>query len=130
LFALGGGAMWMGRGRRAEPQRNFGNTLEEEVRRSLALADDQLSFTTRRVLVMLGGGFVAVGTGVFSWTVNRSQNIHESNPHGWFWYTFLLALFFVWASYKERNETRKAKAKLDLRQRRLRELLASLDARE
>ena len=130
LFALGGGAMWLGRRRQAEPQRNFGNALEEEVRRSLALVDDQLSVTGRRVLVMLGAAAIALGTGVFSWTVTRSQSIPESNPHGWFWYTGLLVVFFVWASYKERNNMREAKAKLELRHRHLRELLAALESSE
>jgi hypothetical protein len=36
----------------------------------------------------------------------------------------------VRASYKTRDAMRKAKPKLELRQRRLRELLAALDARE
>jgi hypothetical protein len=45
MFALAAGASWMGRGR--EPERNFGNTLQGEVRRSLALVDYQLSITRR-----------------------------------------------------------------------------------
>ena len=34
MFALAAGTSWVGRGR--EPERNVGNTLQEEVRRSLA----------------------------------------------------------------------------------------------
>jgi hypothetical protein len=130
MFALGGGAMWMVRGRQAEPQRNFGKTLEDEVRRSLALIDDQLSAIRRWTLSMLGWASIAVGTGVFSWTMNESQGIPESNPHGWFWYTFVLSVFFVWVTYRGHVVMRKLKAKLEVRQRRLRELLAALEARE
>jgi hypothetical protein len=130
MFALGGGALWMVRGRQAEPQRNFGNTLEDEVRRSLALIDDQLSASRRWILSMLGWASIAVATGVFSWTMNESQGIPESNPHGWFWYTFGLSVFFVWVTYKGRDAMSRAKAKLEVRQRRLSELLAALEARE
>jgi hypothetical protein len=129
LFALGAGALWESRGR--EPERNFGNTLEDEVRRSLALVDGQLSITRRWIMPMLGTASLMVGTGLFSWTVNRSQDIPDvSSGRGRFWFTVLFVGLVVWGSYKGRNERRKAKAKLELRQRRLRELLAALDARE
>jgi Na+/melibiose symporter-like transporter len=130
MFALGVGASWASLGRQAELERNFGNTLQDEVRRSLALVDYQLSVTRRRILLTLGTALIAVGTGPFSWTLTRSQDIPDSPSRGWWWYTVLLAVFFVWASYKERNEIRKAKPKLETRQRRLRELLAVLDVRE
>ena len=79
---------------------------------------------------MLGGASIAVGTGVFSWTMNESQGIPESNPHGWFWYTFGLSVFFVWVTYKGRDAIRRGTAKLEVRQRRLRELLDALEAQE
>ena len=129
MFALGAGAVWVSRGRLAEPARNFGNTLQEEVRRNLALVEYQLSLTDHWIL--LGTAFIIVGTGLFNWTVNRSQDIPDvSSGVGWFWFTVLFVVPLVWACYKQRSERPKAKAKLELRQRRLRELLASLDARE
>ena len=73
MFALAAGASWVGRGR--EPERNFGNTLQEEVRRSLALVDYQLSVTRRWIIPMLGTASLMVGVGLFSWTVVRSQDI-------------------------------------------------------
>jgi hypothetical protein len=130
MFALGVGALWVSRGS-AEPERNPGNTLQEDVRRSLALVDYQLSLTRHWISYMLGAASIAVGTGPFSWTITRSQDIPDSSLlgySGWWWYTGLLVAFFVWASYKTRNEMRKGKAKLETRQRRLRELLAALDA--
>ncbi len=129
LFAFAATALWVGRGR--EPKRNFGNTLEEEVRRSLALIDYQLSVSRRWIVPMVGTVFLIAGAGLFSWTVNKSQDIPEgSSGVGWFWFTVIFVAFIAWGSYKARDERREAKVKLELRQRRLRELLAALDARE
>jgi hypothetical protein len=126
MFALGVGVTWISRGR--EPERIFGNTLQEEVRRSLALVDYQLSLTRRWTLFMLGAVSIVVGTMLFAWTTKRSQDIPTSSFGGW--WTVLLVAFFVWASYKERDEMRKTTPKLELHQRRLRELLADLETRE
>ena len=85
---------------------------------------------------MVGVASLMVGVGLFSWTTVRSQDIahHANHPEssgvGWFWYSVAFVVLAVWASYKLRDEMRKAEPKLELRQRRLRELLAALDARE
>ncbi len=126
LFALGVGALWVSRGR--EPEQNFGNTLQDEVRRSLALVSFQLSITKRWILPMLGSVSIVVGTMLFSWTTNRSQDIPDSSSGAW--WPILLVAFLVWASFKARDEMRKAKPKLELRQRHLRELLAALRTRQ
>lgn len=129
LFALAAAAMWMSRGRK--PQPNFGNTLEDEVRRNLAYVGQQLSHTRLWITPLLGTACLIVGVGLFSWTINSSQDIEDaSSPIGWFLFTVIFVAFIVWASYKARDEIRKAKPKLELRQRRLRELLATLEARE
>ena len=131
MFALAAGASWVGRGR--EPERNFGNTLQEEVSRSLALVDYQLSITRRWIIVTLGTASLLVGVALFSWTLAMSQdNFHRPDSSGveWFWYGVGLVVLAVWTSYKTREEMRKATPKLELRQRHLRELLAALDARE
>ena len=131
MFALAAGASWVGRGR--EPEQVFGNTLQEEVRRSLARVDFQLSVTRRWILSMVSMFSIIAGVGLFSWTVATSQdNFHgpDSSGIGWFWYAVVLVVLGVRASYKTRDELRKATLKLELRQRHLRELLAALDARE
>ena len=128
LFALGVGAAWVSRRRRAEPAPDFGNTLQEEVRRSLALVDDQLSITRHSITEVLGAVSLVVGTLLFSWTVNSSDDIPDSSGSGWF--LVLLVVWIVWVFYSGRKQMRKEKPKLELRQRRLRELLAALDARE
>jgi len=128
LFVLGVGALWVRSEPRVELERNFANTLQEEVRRNLALVDYQLSVTKRWIFSMLGTVFIVGGTMLFSWTINSSQDIPTSPFRSW--WKVLLIVFFVWVSYKARDEMRKAKPKLELRQRRLRELLATLEARE
>ena len=131
MFALAAGAMWASRRRLAEPDRNFGNTLQEEMRRNLVLIDYQLSITRRWIISMLGMASLMIGVGLFSWTVNKSQDIPGvSSGVGWFWFTAVSVVLVVRASYMEREAMRKAKPKLELRQRHLRELLAALEARE
>ena len=101
--------------------------------RSLALVDYQLSMTRRWVISTLGMASLLVGVALFSWTLAMSQdNFHrpESSGAGWFWYAVALAVLGVWTSSKTRDAMRKATPKLELRQRRLRELLAALDAPE
>jgi len=127
MFALAAGASWVGRGR--EPERNFGNTLQEEVGRCLALVNYQLSVTRRWIIPMLVTASITAGAGLFSWTVVKSQDIPVSSRVGWFWYAVAFVVLAP-ASYKTRDEMRKATPKLKLRQRRLQELLAALDARE
>ena len=129
LFAVGAGALWLSRGR--EPEPNFGNTLQEEVRRNLALLDYRLSNTRRWVLLMLGWAAIIAGTGLFSWTTNASQEIAEhSSLEGWALFTVLFTGLVVWGSIRERDKMRKAKPKLELRQQHLRELLESLNGGE
>ena len=126
IFAFGAGALWVSRGR--EPEPNFRNTLEGEVRRSLALIDYQQSVTRRWILPILGTVCLVVGTGLFSWTTTKSQDIPDaSSGVGWFWFSAFFVAFLVWVFYKTRDERRQAKAKLEIRQRHLRELLAALD---
>jgi hypothetical protein len=114
-----------------ELDRNFGNSLQEEARRSLALVDYQRSLARRAIFSVLGTLCIVVGTGLFSWTVNKSQNIpNHSSFGGWILFTLLFVVPGILALYKGRNERRMRNLKLEARQRHLRELLAALDARE
>jgi drug/metabolite transporter (DMT)-like permease len=106
LFALAAGASWVGRGR--EPERTFGNTLQQEVRRSLALVDYQLSVTRRWIIYTLGIASLLVGVALFSWTLAMSQdNFHrpDSSGVGWFWYAVVLVVLAVRTSYKVRDRS-------------------------
>lgn len=129
MFAAGVGAVWVSRGRKSEPERKFDNTLEEEVRRSLALVEYQLSITRHVVTFMIGAGLIFAATFLFAWTTNSSQDIPQSSSY-WSWWKVLVAAYLVWATFKVRNQMRAEKPKLELRQRRLRELLAAFEARE
>jgi hypothetical protein len=128
MFALGAGAVWVSHGR--DPERNFGNTLEEEVRRNLALVDYELSIATRWITLMLGMASICIGAMLMCWTVIRSQKIPDSTGGSWTWGALLIGGWCLWGSYKAFDEMRKSKPKLELRHRRLRELIAALDAHE
>ena len=128
IFAFGVGALWVSRGPRAEPEPNFGNTLQEEVRRTLALVDHQLSLTGRWLLLLLGTASIVVGVALFSWTLDRSQDMTKSSGVGWFLFAFVFGGLPLWASYRQRDAMREAKSKLELRRQRLHELLENLDA--
>jgi hypothetical protein len=119
--------MWTSLGR--EPEQKFANSLEEEVRRSLARVDDQLAMTKRLVLLVLGTASIVVGARLFAWTTVRSQDILVSSGGSW-WWTAIVAAVFVWVARTGRNAMRNARPKLERRQRHLRELLAALGARE
>ena len=80
---------------------------------------------------MLGMASFVSGVALFSWTLVRSQNISDQSLFGgWSLFNVLWVAFCVRGAYKALAEGRKARPKLELRQRRLRELLASLDASE
>lgn len=124
LFTFAAVALWIGRGR--APERSVGDTLEESVRRSLALVEQQLTDSRHWIFPMLGTAALMVGTGLFSWTVARSQDILDSSGWGWFWYSVLFAVFAVWLSGKARAETLRVTPILKLRYQRLRELQLEL----
>lgn len=130
LFVLGVGMVWRSRGPRVEPPGKFGNTLHEEVRRNLALVDNQLSLTRHTILLTLGAVLIMVGAGLFSWTLNASQNISDNGFGGWFLFVALFMGVIMVGSRKERDAMRQARPKLEQRERSLRELLDALDAGE
>lgn len=131
LFALGVWAFWMSRGPREESQKNIGNTLKQEVTRNLVLVDYSLSQARRLTFLVLGMACIVIGTGLFSWTTNSSQDIADhSSPGGWSFFAIVFVVLIAWAFPKARNEMRQARPKLELRQQRLRELLETLDAGE
>jgi hypothetical protein len=129
LFVLGLAGVWASRAPREERRKDFGNTLQEEVKRNLALVDHQLSQAGRSMFLIPGTVSIMVGVGLFSWTVNASQEIAElSSGRGWSLFTVILVGLLAWAFHKERGELRKTKPKLELRRERLHELLETLAA--
>jgi hypothetical protein len=128
VFAFGVVAMCWSRGRSLDPRPEFGNTMQQELRRNLVLVEHQLSLTRYWPLSFLGAVAIVAGALLFSWTLNRSQQIATS--HSGFWWQILVAIYLVWVFNRARAATRLVKAKLQARQRQLQELLAALDTRE
>jgi peptidoglycan/LPS O-acetylase OafA/YrhL len=126
MVALWVGAYCMSRWRQAKSERNFGNTLQEEVRRTLSRVDIEISRFGHWSAAMLQIAPLMVGALLIAWSVGRSQS-DGPDDFGGSW-TYLMVVFMT--IYSVRKGHRYAKQNLEPRQRRLRELLAALDARE
>jgi uncharacterized membrane protein YfcA len=127
MIALWLGAYSMSRWRQAKSERIFGNTLQEEVGRTLSRVDFEISRFGRWSAAMLQIAPVMVGAMLIAWSVARSQSDGPDDSFGRSW-IYLLLVFLMF--YSVRKARRYVKQKLEPRQRRLRELLAALDARE
>jgi hypothetical protein len=132
VILAGAGAFWLSRRRQAQRERGFGNSLREEIRRSLSLIDYQFSRQGRFGSALLAVAPIMVGAGVVSF-LSFQINTHPdewAKAHGW-WLkaaTFFLlgagiVLSPIWASYKTKKE-------LMPRRRRLNELLELLNKSE
>lgn len=127
MVALWVGAYCMSRWRQAKRERNFGNTLHEEVKRTLARVDVEISRFGRWSAATLQIAPLMVGAILISWSVGRSQRDSPDDSFGGWWIYLMVVVMTI---YAVRKGHRYAKQKLEPRQRRLRELLAALDARE
>lgn len=127
MVVLWTGAYCVSRWRQARHERNFGNTLQEEVRRTLSRIDVEISRCRHWSIAMLWNAPIMVGSLLIAWSVGRSQSDGPDDSFGGRW-IYLIVGF--WTIYLVRAACRYAKQKLEPRQRRLRELLAALDARE
>jgi hypothetical protein len=126
IFVLYIGAFCLSRWRQAKSERNFGNTLHEEVKRSLSRVDIEISRFGNWIAATLQVAPMMVGAMLVSWTVRSSQGGSLYFFDGWWMYPWagLVTIYLV------RWSRRHAKEKLEPRRRRLRELLAALEARE
>jgi hypothetical protein len=125
MVALWVGAYCVGRWRQAKSERYFGNTLQEEVRRTLSRVDIEISRFGRWSAATLQIAPVTMGALLIAWSVSKSQSDGPDDSFGGSW-MYLLVVFMT--IYSVRKGHRYAKQKLAPRQRRLRELLAALDA--
>lgn len=122
-FALWVGALWLSRRRQALREREFGNTLQEEVRRNLSLVDYQLSQVGRWSTAMLWSAPVLVGSSLTFWL------IVEINDNTGFWFDAgFIAFIVVSVAFTTYESSRQAREQILPRRRRLTELLAMLDA--
>lgn len=126
MVALWVGAYLVSRLRQAKGERNFGNSLQEEVKRSLSRVDIDIARFGHWRAASLQIAPIMLGALLIAWSVGRSQS-NVSGASGGRW-MYLIILF--WMVYLVRVAVRRVKEKLQPRQRRLRELLAALDGRE
>jgi uncharacterized membrane protein YfcA len=127
MVAIWVGAYCMSRWRQAKSERDFGNTLQEEVRRTLSRVDAEISRFGHWSAALLQIAPLMVGALLIMWSVGRSQSDGPDDSFGGWWIYLMVAFVTI---YSVRKGHRYAKQKLQPRQRRLRELLAALDARE
>jgi hypothetical protein len=127
MVALWVGAYCMSRWRQAKSERNFGNSLQEEVRRTLSRVDIEISRFGHWSTASLQIAPIMVGAMLIAWSVGRSQSDSPDVSFGG-WWLYLSTVF--WMVLLVRFARRYVKQKLEPRQRRLRELLSALDARE
>ena len=123
-FATGAlyvGAYGISRWREAQHERNFGGTLQEEVRRGLWRVDLELSRFGNWTSASLQIAPILLSAMLISWAMSGSQG-HVP------WSSYVVGACAM--VYLVRYARRYARQKLEPRQRRLRELLDALDARE
>jgi hypothetical protein len=126
MFALWVGAFWVSRRRQARRERDFGNTLRDEIGRSLSLVEYQIS-NGRWGAALLWTVPVLVGALLINWLSFQINTDTGLSGWGQFWMMSLPVWGVVFITYAGH---RQVKRKLEPRRRRLRELLEALDAGE
>lgn len=121
------GAYCVSRWHEAKRERNFGNTLQAEVRRTLSRIDAEIARFGRWTAASLQIAPIMVGALLIMWSIGRSQGDGSGESFGIWW---LYPIVAFWTVYLVRTARRYAAQKLEPRRRRLRELLAALDADE
>lgn len=124
-FALWMARLWLSLRRQHRHERQFDNTLRDEIARNLSLLDYQLSRFGRWTSAMLWTAPVLVGGGLLYW-LSVEVNFDEGETrweHAW------MMIILVWATvFFPRTSSRAVRNKLEPRRDRLRELLETLEA--
>ncbi|HYD23879.1 MAG TPA: hypothetical protein VEB68_03720 [Croceibacterium sp.] len=126
-FALGMAALWLSLRRQRRRERQFGNTLREEIARNLSLLDYQLSRFGRWSAAMLWTAPMMVGCGLVYWLMIEVN--HDPGESRWdhAWIVIVLVWMGVFLPYAGSRDVQK---KLEPRRQRLAELLETLNAGE
>jgi hypothetical protein len=121
-FVVWVAALWLSLRRQERREREFGNSLQEEVRRNLSLVDYQLSRVGRWSTLMLWSAPILVGSSLTYWL------IAEINDNTGFWFDVGVIVFIVVSIATTTYETsRKSTKDLEPRRQRLTELLEMLE---
>ena len=121
----GGGALYVSRKRQARRERQFGNSLHEEIRRNLSLVDYQLSRAGRWDAALLAAAPITLAGALLYWLIIQINN----NPFGWYdaWMIVVVVVGSAWSAI---SSSRMTKQELLPRRRRLHEMLEILDTSE
>jgi len=115
-------AFWAGYRRRPPRERDFGNSLQEEIRRNLSWVDDQLSRHGRLATSLLDWAPMAVTLLMFFWVAARMSD-KPFVSLSLFFSAWPILLPMVWSGHYQKKQ-------LLAYRRRLSELLELLDASE
>jgi len=126
LFAVWVGAFWLSRRRQAQRERKFGNSLKDEIGRSLSLVEYQIS-NGRWGAALLWTAPVIAGALLINWLSFQINTDTGFSGRDQFWMSSLPVWAAVVIAYAGH---RHVKRKLEPRRQRLRELLEALDAGE
>jgi hypothetical protein len=117
-------AYCVSRWRQAKNERDFGNTLHEEVRRTLSRVEIDIWRFRSWPAGALQIAPIMIGALLINWSVGRSQNDGtEISFMGWWMYLMPVLVTVYLVSVGRRL----VKRKLEPRRKRLRELLAALE---
>ncbi len=127
VLALWVAAFWLSRRRQARRERNFGNTLQEEVRRNLSLVEYQLSNGGRLGSAFLWSAPPVLGALLIYWVLAQinTHNGLTGRDHA-----LMIAILGGSTVCITFAGARAAARKLEPRRRRLRDLLDMLNAGE
>ena len=126
-FFLWMGTLWVSLRRQRRRERQFGNTLREEIDRHISLLDYQLSRHGRWGAAMLRVAPALIGAGLINWLVIDINLDPGESRWDSAWTEFVLVWVLVVGTYAS---SRAVRQKLEPRRQHLRELLESLNAGE
>lgn len=125
-FMLWAGAFWLSHRRQAKRERGFGNSLRDEIGRSLSLIEYQIA-NGRRDAALLWTAPVIIGSFLIYWLMFQ---INTSSGFSWWshvWIVGASAGTIIFAAFSSDQDV---KQKLEPRRDHLRHLLETLDASE
>lgn len=126
-FVLWMAALWVSLRRQRRRERQFGNSLREEIARNLSLVDYQLSRYGRWGSAILWSAPVLVGAGLIYW-LSVEINLDEGESR---WDQAWMMLILLWAVvFPTQASSRAVRQKLEPRRQRLSELSAMLETAE
>ena len=117
-FGFWAAAMWLSHSRQRRRESGFGNTLQEEVRRTLSAVDYQLSMVGRWTALTLWSMPVVVGASILYWLIDNTSFVFDAS---------MIAFIVLSTLWTNLETSRRRRRELLPRKHRLSELLLILD---